>query len=222
MGFHKSFPNGLSAGAYLQMLAWFILLCGVAAWWRLRNEALILFAAPLGLILFLMSASSLDMFPTLPPSLSTPFFALHIGALFLSLGLLGLAFIAGTIFLILSKNIKSKKNTAGFLRDMPALSILDKINGACVISAFPLYTLGIVAGVFWAYPAYGSNLSTDPKEIVSLAVWGMLAALFHNRLAKGWKGRKPACVAILVFLLSAFSILVVNFYLPTHHAFIRG
>lgn len=220
LGFHKS--TGFSLGACLQLLAWFFLLCGIAAWWRLRQDAIILFASPFGLILFLMSASSLHIGINVPRALSTPFYALHIGALFLSMGLLALAFIAGIIFVFLEKRIKSRKSMRGFWEDMPALSILDRINSVCVNLSFPLYTTGIIAGLFWAKPIYGAAFSGDPKEICSLVVWLTLAALFHNRLAKGWKGRKPALLAVVIFLLSIFSILAINFFMPTHHAFIRN
>ncbi len=214
-GFHRLV--GLTLGSYLQMLAWFFLLCGIAAWWRLRHDTIILLAAPLGLMLFLMSASSLDMAINLPASLSTSFYALHIGALLLGLALICLAFIAAIIFIFLQKRIKSKKNIARLAQDMPALTLLDKINAVCVLGAFPLYTIGILAGLFWARPVFGATISGDPKEIASLAVWILLAILFHNRLASGWKGRKPAILAIMIFLVSILSILIINFFMASHH-----
>lgn len=222
MGFHKTMPDGLSSGAYLQMLAWFFLGCGIIAWWRYRQDAIMLFAAPLGLIFFLMSLASLDISVPLPKSLSAPFFALHIGALFLGLGMLALAFIAAIFFIFIQKRIKAKKHMQGFWQDMPALALLDKINAACIIGAFPCYTAGIIAGLFWGPQVFGSMFNGDPKEIVSLIIWLLLAILFHNRLATGWKGRKPAIFSIIIFLLSAFSIVVINIYFPTQHAFIRG
>lgn len=222
MGFHKSPTGSLSIGAYLQMLAWFFLLCGIAAWWRLRQDSLILFAAPLGLILFLMSASSLHVPVRLPESLTSSFYVLHIGSLFLCMGFLCVAFIAGLIFLVIQKRIKRKQMLRGMWRDMPSLSLLDKINFSCSIAAFPLYTTGILAGIFWARPVFGSTLSGDPKEIASIFIWILLAILFHNRLAKGWNGRKPALLAIFIFVLSILSIMIINFYVPSHHAFVRN
>lgn len=222
LGFHKAFPGGLSIGAYLQMLAWFFLLCGIAAWWRLRQDALILLAAPFCFILFLMSAPFLQFAIKVPSTLRTPFYALHIGTLFLSLGLFFLAFIAGLLFLFLEKRLKSRKNMRGLWRDIPALSLLDKINSACALAGFPLYTIGILSGLFWAKPVFGSAFSGDPKEISSLLVWLLLAILFHNRLAKGWKGRKPALLVIAIFIISFFSIMVINAFFPTHHSFARN
>ncbi|MGE9986047.1 cytochrome c biogenesis protein CcsA [Desulfovibrio sp. SGI.169] len=222
LGFHKALPSGLSLGAYLQMLAWFVLLCGLLVWLRLKQETALLFAAPLALILFAMSAPYLSVLVHVPPALKAPFYALHIGALFLSLGLLTFSFAAGALFLFLEGRIKSKQHMKGFWQDMPALSMLDKINAFTTLTAFPLYTLGITAGLIWAKPVFGATVTGDPKEVISIVVWLLFAALFHNRLANGWKGRKPAQLAVFIFLLCLFSIIVVNTFMETHHAFIRS
>ena len=108
LGFHKALPGGLSAGAYFQLMAWFVVLCGIAAWAKLRQEIPLVFAAPLGLMLFAMSAPYLAAVVQVPPSLNTSFYALHIGALFFSLALLALAFAAGALFLFIEGRIKSK------------------------------------------------------------------------------------------------------------------
>ena len=222
LGFHSTLPEGLSLGAYLQMLAWFVLLCGLISRLRYRQEATLILSAPLALILFIMSAPYLAAVVKIPPQLSAPFYTLHIGALFLSLGLLTLASAAGCIFLFLEGRIKSKQAMKGFWQDMPALSLLDRINAFAVMTTFPLYTLGIVAGLVWAKPVFGATFNGDPKEVISLVVWLLLAALFHNRLTRGWRGRKPARLAVIIFGLCLFSIIVVNTFMETHHAFIRG
>lgn len=222
LGFHKALPDGLSLGAYLQMLAWFILLCGLISRLRFRQEATLLFAAPLSLMLFAMSAPYLSAVLKVPPQLNAPFYALHIGAMFLSLGLLALGFAAGCIFLFLEGRIKSKQTMKGFWQDMPALSLLDKLNAFTTMTAFPLYTLGIVSGLLWAKPVFGATFRGDPKEVVSLVTWLLLAVLFHNRLARGWRGRKPSRLLVLVFGLSIFSLIVVNTLMETHHAFMRS
>lgn len=221
-GFHKMLPEGLSFGAYLQMLAWFFLLCGIIAWHRMRKDAILLFAAPFGLILFLMSAPWLHMPVEAPKALSASFYALHTGALFLALGLLALAFMAAIIFLIVRRRLKQKKTVSGIWEDMPALSLLDKINSVCAICAFPLYTTGLIAGLLWIKPIYGTNFNGDAKEVVSLIVWLLLGILFYNRLMRGWQGRKPALLVIAVFILSVFSFLFVNFYLSAYHGIIRS
>lgn len=221
-GFHTSLPGGLSIGAYFQMIAWFVMLCGLSIGIKMRNETAALFPAPLALLLFAMSAPYLQSLIRVPESLKASFFALHIGTLFLSLALLALACVAGLLFIVLERRIKSKQHMQGFLQDMPALSLLDKLNAVTTITGFPLYTLGLAAGLLWAKPVYGASFSGDPKEVITIGIWLLYAWLFHNRLINGWKGRKPARLAIIIFLLSLFSIIVVNTLMDTHHAFIRS
>ncbi|MEG2173471.1 MAG: cytochrome c biogenesis protein CcsA [Desulfovibrionaceae bacterium] len=221
LGSHMALPGGLSWGAYLQLIAWFVVLCSLIGWWRVRDESATLFAAPLALIIFLFSHRFLLLQVKLPESLTAYFYALHIGTLFLSLGLMALAFVAGLIFLQLERKIKTKARLKGFQKDFPALSILDKINSITTLTGFPLYTIGLISGFAWARPVFGTTISGDPKEIISIVAWLLYAWLFHMRLSQGWRGRKPALLAVWLFGLSVFSILVVNSFADTHHAFTK-
>ncbi|MDR1776412.1 MAG: cytochrome c biogenesis protein [Desulfovibrio sp.] len=221
-GYHKHLPGGLSLGAYIQLIAWFVLLGGIIVWRRLQQQTPLLFAAPLCFLLFFVSMFCLDSAVTLPASTQHSFYALHIGALFSSLGLLTIAFFAGALFLSLERRIKNKERMPGIWQDMPAISLLDKINALTVLIAFPLYTVGIVSGIVWSKPVFGASAVGDPKEVVSVVIWIVFGILFHNRLVKNWKGRKPAQWTVFIFLLCLFSIIVVNTVMNTHHAFIRG
>ena len=221
-GFHKSATGFLSSGAWLQLVAWFILLCSSASWWRLRTDALLLFASPFALFLFILSLPWLNSPLALPRQMSSTFYLLHTGAIFLALGLCSLGFIASVLFLFLQKRIKKRKNIHGYWQNIPHLELLDKINAVCVYAIFPLYSLGILTGLLWAAPVYGKTISGDPKEYASLLIWILLAILFHNRLAASWKGKKPAVVMILIFAISLFSLLGLNFLLPGHHSFISS
>ncbi len=218
-GIHGFLPGGLSWGAYLQILAWFMVLCGIGASVKWRSPTPTLFLTPLALMLFLMSWRFLRVEIALPQTLGGAFYALHIGALYLSLALMALAFAAGVVFIFVEKRIKAKEPLAGFQKDFPALAILDKINAVTVLLGFPLFTIGILAGFTWASSTWGFVMSGDPKEVVSLVVWALFAWLFHMRTIQGLRGRKPALVALWLFGLSVFSILVVNAFFETHHNF---
>ncbi len=218
-GSHATMPQGLSWGQYLQILAWFIVLCSLAGLVKLRSSTPTLFVTPLALMLYLMSYRFLDLQITLPKELGASFYTLHIGALYLSLALIALAFAAGIIFIYVDNLIKSKLALPSFIKDLPALAILDKINALAVIIGFPLFTVGIVSGFIWAGIAWKQTLSGDPKEVVSIFIWALYAIVFHARIILGKRGRKPALMIIWLFGLSVFSILVVNSFMDTHHSF---
>jgi ABC-type transport system involved in cytochrome c biogenesis permease subunit len=176
-------------------------------------------AAPLALILF--SSSILVHTPDLaiPAQLSGLWFGLHVAALFISIAFLAMAFGAGVCYLYVDWQIKRKAKPGRWRHDFPALLNCDRVNHWAVSAGFPLFTIGMLAGFLWADFTWGRAFSWDPKEIASVIIWFLFAYLFHQRLALGWKGRKPASLASWIFVLCLVSITVINFFLPTHHSF---
>lgn len=220
-GFHRALPDGLTFGAYLQLIAWFFLLAGIGVWLRLRQVSILIFSSPLSLLLFLLSVPWLNLQLQLPQSLSASFFTLHVGSLFASLGLLTLAFVAAILFLILNDRIKSKKRMKGIWGNIPALSTLENIISFCALACYPLYTIGLAAGLLWAPMVFGSSLYRDPKGILSIIIWLLLTRLFYEKTVQNMKGRRPAILIVVIFSLSIFSIIGVNVFLPTSHSFIN-
>ncbi|MCR4665804.1 MAG: cytochrome c biogenesis protein [Desulfovibrio sp.] len=219
LGYHKTFGDGLSGGAYLQLFAWFIMLAAVLLWFKLRKPAAMALSSPLCAALFAMSIPYMQQSIRLPDSLNYSFYMLHMGTLFAALALMAVACLVSMLFLILERSIKRKERVKGFLEDIPALSALDTVNGFCILASFPLYTVGILTGILSAKPVFGTSFSGDPKEIVSILIWLVLAFIFHSRIARAWSGKKPAIAMICVFLLSLFSLFVVNTLMQSHHTF---
>lgn len=209
----------VQGGFYLSLLAWVQWLVFYLLWWRLRLEYLALAASPLALVLFLSSLTAQSLKVAMPEALSGVFFGLHIAALFIALTLLAMAFVSGIIFLRQERKIKTKEKLAGFSRDLPSLNAFDKVNQLAVVVGFPLYTLGLLTGFIFGQLTWGGFMLSDPKIIVSIFTWLLYAYLFHQRLAVGWRGRKAAKLAMLVFSISIMSLLVVNFFVPTVHGF---
>jgi cytochrome c-type biogenesis protein CcsB len=203
---------------YFSLLAWSLLLIYLILWRRLRLQFMALTAAPLALILFTPSILITTRPLSIPSTLSSLWFGLHIGALFLSLALLALGFGAGLFYLYMNRQLKDKKKPGRFRRDIPSLATFDKLNSLTVSIGFPFFTLGLLSGFIWAGFTWGEPFSWDPKELISIFIWLIFAYLFHQRKAIGWKGRKPANLTIVIFLLCLASLMV-NFFVPTHHGF---
>jgi cytochrome c-type biogenesis protein CcsB len=214
--------QGLGAGQgpfYFSLLSWSFLVIFFGFWWRLRMEFLALIASPLALIIFTSSLAISSSTQPIPQTLGGLWFGLHIGALFLSIALLAMAFGSGVTYLYLEKKIKTKERLKGLSRDLPSLNTCDRVNHVSVMTGFPLYTIGILSGFIWAAFTWKRMFSWDPKEVVSLIIWLVFAYLFHQRLAIGWNGRKPAKTAIWLFVVVIASMLFINFFVPTHHRF---
>lgn len=204
---------------YFSLLAWSFLAIFFGFWWRLRMEFLAIIASPMALILFTSSLAISPVTQPVPELFGGLWFGLHVGAIFLSIAFLAMAFGSGLMYLYLEKKIKTKAKLNSISKDLPSLNTIDKVNHLSVLFGFPLYTLGILSGFIWAAFTWKRMFSWDPKEIVSIIIWLLFAYLFHQRLAIGWNGRKPAKTAIWVFALVVASMLFINFFVPTHHSF---
>ncbi len=87
---------------------------------------------------------------------------------------------------------------------------LDNLSYRILGIGFPFLTIGILSGAVWANEAWGSYWSWDPKETWALATWFVFAIYLHARLTKGWRGKKPAIVASLGFVVVWICFLGVN------------
>ncbi|WDP93225.1 MAG: cytochrome c biogenesis protein CcsA [Desulfobacter sp.] len=143
------------------------------------------------------------------------FFA-HIILIFTGEAALGLACGAGILYLIQEQGIRGK-NPGFFFKRLPSLDFLDMVSYTCITTGFALLTFGLVTGFIYAKAIWGSFWGWDVKEVFSVGVWLVYAALLHLRLYSGWRGRKSAIMSIVGFAMLAFTFLGVNLILGGHH-----
>ena len=209
----KSYQE-LTAGYFVQLLAWCVILAYLFAWRMLHLPFLSITAAPLALLLFFLSSGLGNVRDVLPPHLAGLFIWLHLSSLFLSMGLMAMAFGAGLFFLYVEGKLKSKAPLGVISRDMPALSTCDKVNRVAVTYGFPLFTLGIMSGFIWT-PLFFTTVES-PKVLSSLVIWFFYAMLFYQRLALGRQGRRTALLAVMLFALAAVFFGVDFLFFPHH------
>jgi len=104
-------------------------------------------------------------------------------------------------------------------RLLPSSENLDRITYKTICIAFPLLTLMIAAGAFWANRAWGSYWNWDPKETWAAITWLVYAGYLHMRTTRGWRGRRAAYFAILGFAVVMFTFFGVTYLLPGLHAY---
>ncbi len=104
-------------------------------------------------------------------------------------------------------------------RLLPTADALDRITYKTICIAFPLLTLMIAAGAYWANRTWGSYWSWDPKETWAAITWLVYAGYLHMRITRGWRGRRAAYFAILGFVVVMFTFFGVTYLLPGLHAY---
>ena len=163
----------------------------------------------LALVFFLLRVrdghySSLDADGLFPTSLQASPFILS--------GLVGGIFVSLLYLLLLWRR-------ADLERMLPSAEDLDRITYKTIAIAFPLLTLMIAAGAYWANRTWGSYWSWDPKETWAAITWLVYAGYLHMRITRGWRGRRAAYFAILGFAVVMFTFFGVTYLLPGLHAY---
>jgi cytochrome c-type biogenesis protein CcsB len=102
---------------------------------------------------------------------------------------------------------------------MPSAEKLDRLTYKTIGIAFPLLTLMIASGAYWANRTWGSYWSWDPKETWALITWLVYAGYLHMRITRGWRGRRAAYFAIIGFIVVLFTFFGVTYLLPGLHAY---
>lgn len=168
-------------------------------------------------LVFIASISSRDITPLLP-ALQSIWLPIHGGVSLLAYGFLSLAFCGGLMYLLLDRELKSKKFGYFFAR-FPSLDALDQLNNHCLTAGFVFLTLGIVTGSIWARQAWGAYWQWDPKETWSLITWFLYLVQLHQRFTVGWRGKKAAVMAIVGFASVIFTLWGVTYLLGGVHSY---
>ncbi|HEX9760134.1 MAG TPA: c-type cytochrome biogenesis protein CcsB [Candidatus Acidoferrales bacterium] len=102
---------------------------------------------------------------------------------------------------------------------LPSTDALDRLTYKTIGIGFPLLTLMIASGAYWANQTWGSYWSWDPKETWALITWLIYAGYLHMRITRGWRGRRAAYFAIIGFVVVLFTFFGVTYLLPGLHAY---
>ena len=176
------------------------------------------FVSPLAVLSILLSTVIPVDQPTIVPAFKHIWLSIHLATVFVGYGFFSLAFIAGVMYLLQEHQIKAKA-LGGIFRRLPSLNALDTLNHYSLTMGFPLMTLGIIFGAVYAQVILGAYWRWDPKEVWSLIIWLLYAAMLHQRLTVGWQGRRAALMSILGFSVLLFTFLGVSYILPGYHSF---
>jgi len=184
--------------------------------YKFKLKILGIFAAPL-ISLVMVIAFQLPRQPVQVVNIyKSTWFVVHIITIFIGEAAFALAFGVGLLYLVQEHAIKTK-NPGFFFKRLPSLELLDYTGYGCIVTGFTMLSLGLITGFVYAKSVWGKFWSWDPKEVWAGITWLLYAALLHQRLTVGWRGRRAAIMAIIGFAAVLFTFFGVNFLLEGHH-----
>jgi cytochrome c-type biogenesis protein CcsB len=203
----------------LIFFAWTIVLLYLIIEWRIKTRNLGAFVIPFAFLAMAYASFSPHVssrIQPLIPALQSNWLISHVVTCFFGYAAFTIACGLGLMYLL--KGLGEGKSSRPFLRYLPDREILDELSYQSVVIGFIFLTLGIITGSVWAYSAWGSYWSWDPKETWSLITWLIYAAMLHSRFVRGWRGKRMAIMSIIGFASVLFTYFGVN-YLPGLHSY---
>jgi ABC-type uncharacterized transport system permease subunit len=173
---------------------------------RYRIDVVGAFVAPLALTFLL--ASRLVVATEPEQRYRSTILPLHVTVNLLGYALFSLAFAAAVAYLLQEKRLKEKK-LLGLFRRLPPLDALDRAEHRFLLAGFPLLTIGILTGTYWAHEVEAGSATDIARAVLGYATWGLFAGVLCLRAGAGWRGRRAAYGTIAGF---AFAVLVLIVY----------
>ena len=187
----------------VSFLAFAITCTFLVVYWRYKFQALSVFVFPLVFMLTL-SAAVRDTAPIDNPILQSTWIYMHVLLVFAGYAMLFVTFVAGIMYLLQERELKSKK-PRGLFHRLPPLGQLDDLAHKTLALGFPFMTLGIISGALWASAKIGGAWALDPKIALAFGTWLIYLALIFTRWTIGWRGRKAAYFSIAGFIAAAIT-----------------
>jgi cytochrome c-type biogenesis protein CcsB len=203
----------------LSFFSWAMILTYLVLEVRYRIHILGSFILPLSFLFLISAAAFPHEIRSLQPDLNSSWFGVHTTLSVLGGVAFTIAFVAGMMYLIQERLLKSKRFNILYYK-LPSLDLLDHLNQWAISAGFPLLTLGILAGAIWAGDVWGSYWVWDPQRIFTVITWLFYLGMIHGRLTIGWRARKAAYLAIIGFMGVVFTFFVVNLLAKGPHRFI--
>ncbi len=169
-------------------------------WYQVRHLGAIVMPVALGMAAYVwwLPGELREVDDLIPALQNQPLMTAHVSAAIFAYATFAVSFAAAILFLI---------NQRRRITWLPSPEMLDDIAFRAVTIGFPLLALVLVLGSIWAYRAWGSYWSWDPKETAALFTWLVYAVYLHTRSLRGWRGTRSA-----VILLFGFAAVIFTYY----------
>jgi cytochrome c-type biogenesis protein CcsB len=151
--------------------------------------------------------------PLVPALQANRILGVHVTMMVLAYSALSISAATSLLYLV-----QSGPSGRRFAR-LPDRETLDEAGYWSVLVGFPLLTLGIALGAYWANSAWGRYWDWDPKETAALLTWFVYAGYLHARSLRGWEGNRAAWLLIVAYGAVLFTYFAVNFLISGLHSY---
>lgn len=153
------------------------------------------------------------------PSARGSLFALHVTLDTWAYAAFGLSFLLSLVYLLQDRVLRSRHTSAAFWR-FPALDVLDRMSRSSVYVGLATMVVGVSLGFRYERRLTGTIIWTDPKVVVTLAIFAIYVAYLSLSRTSGWRGARAAKICTLNFAVVLFSYTAVNLYFTSFHRFL--
>lgn len=177
---------------------------------------------------------ALQAIPAVRPSVENPaavlqgvLFNIHVSSLLLAYASFALAWVIGTTYVLLFKEIKAK-HLGFFYTRLPSLQVLDRMNQQAILLGWTFLTAGLVFGVMLLSqarvvdagdPRVQAMSLQDPKIIVALVCWLVYSFELFAARRIGWGGRRSAYLSAVGFAIVLLNFVPISYFLTKSHNF---
>ncbi|MGE0685593.1 MAG: c-type cytochrome biogenesis protein CcsB [Dehalococcoidia bacterium] len=200
---------------YTIALGWGILLFTAIFESAFKDRSLGTVMIPVAVVLMLVALVFFPstLTPLVPALQANRILGIHVTTMIMAYSALSISF--GSAVLHLAQGDSEKKR----IERLPDAETLSEIGYWSVLVGFPLLTLGIALGAYWANSAWGRYWGWDPKETAALFTWLVYAGYLHARGLRGWEGNRASWLLIGGFGAVLFTYFAVNFVFSGLHSY---
>ena len=153
-----------------------------------------------------------------PNQLRSYILGIHVLSALIGYSAFSIAAVYGLLYLVQYNNLKSKKVGIIFEK-LPNLEHLEHLTRQSILFGFILLSIAMVIGILWL-PVVIDNYSLfDPKLVGTIFVWIMYAVGIFMIRGKRSSGKQIVKFAISAFVVTIFSLTILNLYFNTFHKF---
>jgi HemX protein len=156
--------------------------------------------------------------PSVLDILRSPLFGVHVSCALIGYAASTIAGAYSIMYLMLYHEMKASR-FGMIYKKLPTLESLERMTMTAIKLVVVLLGLAICFGIIWLHHVYQNAHYADPKLIGTVVVWSMYGFLVIARKYFGVQGRKVMILSIAGFLVSIFSMTIINIFFSGFHKF---